>query len=101
MTGAGLNPARALAPSVIGGGEPVGEFLVAYVLGPLVGALLAGTLYAAIILKPEDLDDESRAPIDTFSGEESRRDEGGLELPTGVDRPPTGTGGTEGTIHTP
>ena len=101
LSGAGLNPARALAPSVIGGGVPVGEFLVAYVLGPLVGALLAGTLYSALILKPEDLDDESRAPIDTFSGEESRRDEGGLELPTGVDRPTTGTGGTEGTVHTP
>ena len=76
LTGAGLNPARALAPTVIGGGEPVGEFLVAYVLGPLVGALLAGMLYTAGILGPGQ-DSKGRREIDTLSGnEESRRDEG-------------------------
>src|SRR3712207_1103787 len=43
LTGAGLNPARSIGPTLVGGGgEPFGEFLVAYVLGPLVGALLAG-----------------------------------------------------------
>ena len=76
LTGAGLNPARALAPTVIGGGEPVGEFLVAYVLGPLVGALLAGMLYTAGILGPGQ-HTVGRREIDTLSGnEESRRDEG-------------------------
>ena len=76
LTGAGLNPARALAPSVIGGGEPFGDFLVAYVLGPLVGALLAGMLYTAGIIGPGD-DSVGRREIDTLSGtDESARDEG-------------------------
>ena len=76
LTGAGLNPARALAPSVIGGGEPFGEFLVAYVLGPLVGALLAGMLYTAGILGPAGKG-TGRREIDTLSGAQERlRDEG-------------------------
>jgi MIP family channel proteins len=76
LTGAGVNPARALGPSLIGGGEPVGDFIVAYVLGPLVGALLAGMLYTALILRPEGLGD-GRREIDTLSGRaESERDEG-------------------------
>ena len=99
LTGAGLNPARSLAPSVVGGGEPVGDFIVAYVLGPVVGALLAGVLYTALILAPEGRG-SGRRPIDTLSGrEESRRDEGDIApatstrgegrditLPSGVDR---------------
>ena len=76
LTGAGLNPARSLAPSVIGGGEPAGEFIVAYVLGPLVGALLAGMLYTGGILAPSGRG-TGRREIDTLSGtDESRRDEG-------------------------
>ena len=71
LTGAGLNPARALAPSVVGGGEPIGEFVVAYVLGPLVGALLAGMLYTAGILGPAGRG-TGRREIDTLSGAEER-----------------------------
>jgi MIP family channel proteins len=86
LTGAGLNPARALAPSVIGGGEPAGEFIVAFVLGPIVGALLAGVLYTALILAPE-----GRAPgrreIDTLSGAEESGRGTDIELPRGVDVP--------------
>ena len=74
LTGAGLNPARAFGPSLVGGGEELGDFIVAYVLGPTVGALLAGVLYTALILAPE-----GRAPgrreIDTLGGvSESERD---------------------------
>jgi len=76
LTGAGFNPARSLAPSVVGGGEAFGEFLVAYTLGPLVGALLAGMLYTAGILGPAGKG-TGRREIDTLSGErESVRDEG-------------------------
>ena len=76
LTGGSFNPARALAPSVIGGGEPIGEFLVAYVLGPLVGAMLAGLLYTAGILAPQGRG-TGRREIDTLAGVgESRRDEG-------------------------
>jgi MIP family channel proteins len=84
LTGAGLNPARAFGPSLIGGGEPVGDFIVAYVLGPTVGALLAGVLYTALILAPEGRG--SRRPVDTFSGVAESPRGGEVELPTGVER---------------
>ncbi len=112
MTGAGLNPARAFGPSLIGGGEPIGEFIVAYVLGPVVGALLAGILYTALILAPE-----GRAPgrreIDTLGGvSESERESdpvidhaasgGGREAdPLGPDDTGTGTTGTESRVIRP
>ncbi len=52
MTGAGLNPARAFGPNLVGGtlDEP-GGFLLAFVLGPLVGALIAGFGYTALVLR--------------------------------------------------
>ena len=54
LTGAGVNPARALGTAVVGGefGE-AGTWIVAFVLGPLVGALLAGTLFSALARAPE------------------------------------------------
>jgi glycerol uptake facilitator protein len=87
LTGAGLNPARAFGPSLIGGGEEIGAFIVAYVLGPVVGALLAGILYTALILAPE-----GRAPgrreIDTLSGaSESERESDPV-----IDRAASGSG---------
>jgi len=64
ITGAGLNPARAFGPALVGaefGGA--GTFLFVYVLAPLVGALLAGVLYSAIVLRPQGLGEGVR-PID-------------------------------------
>ena len=63
LTGAGLNPARSFGPALVGdafGG--FGTFLFIYVLGPLVGALLAGIGYRAIVLGPQDrvIDHEGR-----------------------------------------
>lgn len=52
LTGAGVNPARAFGPAVVGdafGGA--GSWLVAFVVGPLVGALLAGLGYTALVLR--------------------------------------------------
>ncbi|HEV3001740.1 MAG TPA: aquaporin [Solirubrobacteraceae bacterium] len=96
MTGAGLNPARAFGPSLIGGGEEIGPFVVAYVLGPVVGALLAGVLYTALILAPEGRA-PGRRPIDTLSGAAESRRGTDVELPAGVDAPATGgTGGVTG-----
>jgi MIP family channel proteins len=83
LTGAGFNPARAAGPSLVGGGEPIGGFLVAYVLGPIVGALLAGVLYQAGILGPEGR--TGRSPKATFGGVESQRDEGETLIDTTVD----------------
>lgn len=51
LTGAGLNPARAFGPALVGdafGGA--GTWLLVFLLGPLVGALLAGVGYATIVL---------------------------------------------------
>jgi glycerol uptake facilitator protein len=90
LTGAGLNPARAFGPAVVGEAfNGVGEFVVAFVLGPLVGALLAGMLYTAGIIGPGQR--ASRRPVDTLSGRaESERDEGRrVEMPPGTTRPGT------------
>jgi MIP family channel proteins len=80
LTGAGLNPARSLGPAIWGDqSAPVGDFIVAYVLGPTVGALLAGMLYTALILRPDGMGD-GRREIDTLSGRaESRRDGGNVD----------------------
>jgi MIP family channel proteins len=54
LTGAGLNPARSLAPAIVGEAfNGFGNWFVAFTLGPLVGALLAGTIYTAFILAPQ------------------------------------------------
>jgi glycerol uptake facilitator protein len=76
LTGAGFNPARAAGPSLVGdNSEAVGDFVVAYVLGPIVGALLAAALYSAVIINAQHR--AGRRPVDTLSGAaESRRDEG-------------------------
>jgi MIP family channel proteins len=54
LTGAGFNPARALGPSLVGGGEDAGRFLLVYVLGPVVGALLAAFGYRLLVLSPQE-----------------------------------------------
>jgi glycerol uptake facilitator protein len=53
FTGAGLNPARAFGPALVGnafGGA--GSFLLVYVAAPVVGALLAGVGYRLVALEP-------------------------------------------------
>jgi len=76
ITGAGFNPARSAGPSLVGeNSAPLGDFVVAYALGPIVGALLAGALYSAVIINAQNR--PGRRPVDTLSGAaESRRDEG-------------------------
>jgi MIP family channel proteins len=56
LTGAGLNPARAFGPALVGkafGGA--GTFLFVYVAGPLVGGLLAALGYYRLVLEPRGL----------------------------------------------
>lgn len=59
LTGAGFNPARAFGPDLVGqtlDDVGLGNFLLAYVVGPLVGALGAGFLYEYLfgdVLAPE------------------------------------------------
>jgi glycerol uptake facilitator protein len=63
FTGAGLNPARVFGPALVGsafGGADT--FLFVYLLGPLIGALLAGLGYHALVLQPREL--PARRPVE-------------------------------------
>ena len=92
LTGGAFNPARAFGPATIGEAfNGLDTFIVAFVLGPLVGALLAGTLYSALILGPGE---KGRRPVDTLSGaEEDTRGGGGIITPpAATEEPPKRSG---------
>ena len=64
LTGGSFNPARAFGPAVVGsafGG--IGKWLFVYVLGPVVGAVIAGGGYTLLVLRPRAMDPGTR-PID-------------------------------------
>jgi glycerol uptake facilitator protein len=65
LTGGSFNPARAFGPALVGNAfDPtVLKWLFVYVLGPVVGALIAGWSYMLIALRPRDMDPGTR-PID-------------------------------------
>lgn len=49
LTGAGLNPARAFGPALISGEwGPAKDFILAYIVGPLAGGVLAAQLYSGM-----------------------------------------------------
>jgi glycerol uptake facilitator protein len=53
LTGAGLNPARSFGPALVAKEfNGVDTFLLVYVVGPCVGALVAAILYFAIFIAP-------------------------------------------------
>jgi MIP family channel proteins len=53
LTGAGLNPARAFGPAVFGGFGPLGDWLLAFVVGPLAGAVAAAHLDTVLVIAPQ------------------------------------------------
>lgn len=57
FTGASVNPARSLAPAIVGG-----EFtdIVVYLIGPFVGAIIAWVLYKFVVEGDTDLSDDVR-----------------------------------------
>ena len=65
VTGAAINPARAFGPLLVGDFGSFGDFLAAYVLGPILGALAAAALYTEIVLKPQERIEQR--PIDTLT----------------------------------
>ena len=91
FTGAGLNPARAFGPALVGdafGGA--GTFLIVYVLAPLVGAVLAGVGYHALVLAPQGLRGER--PVDKLevgAAEHAARRGGPVRGARGPDTPDT------------
>jgi glycerol uptake facilitator protein len=53
LTGAGVNPARAFGPAIVGHEfDGAGRFLLAYVLGPIIGSGLATAGYFALYMLP-------------------------------------------------
>jgi glycerol uptake facilitator len=53
LTGAGFNPARAFGPAIVSGEwGGADNFLLVYVLAPVVGALVACLLYLAVVIAP-------------------------------------------------
>jgi glycerol uptake facilitator-like aquaporin len=53
LTGAGFNPARSFGPAIVSGEWGGADtFLLVYVLAPVLGALIAGVLYFALLAEP-------------------------------------------------
>jgi glycerol uptake facilitator-like aquaporin len=53
LTGAGFNPARSFGPAIVSGEwGGADHFLLVYVAGPVIGALVAAVLYFVIIETP-------------------------------------------------
>jgi len=53
VSGAGLNPARAFGPALAGEfGEGAGAWILIWVIGPVIGALLAAFLYFQMFILP-------------------------------------------------
>jgi glycerol uptake facilitator protein len=67
LTGAGLNPARSLGPAIVAGSYSggFGNFLVVYVLGPIVGGLIAALGYKMLVMDPQERVGER--PIDKLA----------------------------------
>ena len=65
VSGAGLNPARALGPALIAGhfDKPAHIWILIWVLGPLVGALLAAFGYFQMFILPGRKGDEGMEPV--------------------------------------
>jgi len=64
LTGAGFNPARSFGPALVSGEfGGAAEFLIVYVAGPAIGALLAAGLYFALYLAPGARDRDGMQPV--------------------------------------
>jgi glycerol uptake facilitator protein len=53
MTGASFNPARSFGPAVVSGEfNGAGDFLLVYVVAPVIGAVIAGVAYFNLVIAP-------------------------------------------------
>lgn len=73
LTGGAVNPARWLGPALIGDGLEGGD-LVPYVLGPVVGALLAVVVYRFVISGPQFAEGPEPATSDARAAGQAVKD---------------------------
>lgn len=64
LTGAGFNPARSFGPALVSGEfGGAADFLIVYVAGPAIGALLAAGVYFWLFIAPNARDREGMQPV--------------------------------------
>jgi MIP family channel proteins len=64
LTGAGLNPARALGPALVGHAfDGIGHFVWVYAVAPVVGGVAAALLYAYVFTTPGKKGVEGMEPV--------------------------------------
>lgn len=64
VSGAGVNPARAFGPALFGEfGQGAGTWILIWVIGPLLGALLAAFVYVQTIILPGRKGTEGMGPV--------------------------------------
>lgn len=64
LTGAGFNPARSFGPALVSGEfGGAGDFILVYVLGPVIGALLAAGIYFYMFILPGRRDAGGTQPV--------------------------------------
>jgi MIP family channel proteins len=64
LTGAGLNPARALGPALVGHFfDGIGHFVIVYTIAPVVGAVAAALVYTFVFTTPGKKGVEGMEPV--------------------------------------
>jgi MIP family channel proteins len=64
LSGAGFNPARSFGPALVSGEfDGAGKFLLVYVLGPAVGALVAAIGYSSLFMQEGKKGPEGMEPV--------------------------------------
>ncbi|HEU0024739.1 MAG TPA: aquaporin [Thermoleophilaceae bacterium] len=64
LTGAGFNPARAFGPALVSGEwGGAGDFILAYVLAPAIGAVVAALAYFRLFITPGAKSPEGLGPV--------------------------------------
>jgi MIP family channel proteins len=61
ITGAGFNPARSFGPAIVSGTWD--DFFVVYVIGPILGALVASFLYFSVLIQPGKKGEAGMEPV--------------------------------------
>jgi len=64
LTGAGFNPARSFGPALVAGEfGGTSDFILVYVVAPVIGAVLAAIIYYNLVLAPGKRDPDGMQPV--------------------------------------